>query len=1403
MSEGNRGLQDLLTTLSPSSNRSFNLTSIAHAGGHESNSSTDNIQPSNRSVTSPLPKRTHSEHSDQSANLLNLLQFSSTSASQNHSPATSSTIRPGPQINTQNVHGRGVSSSDLVASYMGKPTISQSAGSATPAYMPDVHGNSANPQDYLLQLLNRSSHSQGRIPTQRAVSMAAESVPSVTANTGRKVSTTKEPVEENTEQKGSPIRVFGSQASRETTPFEPTMLPKVTPSAEPESVSIFNYVNPFDQLAASSPLKGRSGTSTPAGELHDKLSTTPLRPRSSIYALSVPTTPKDVLNTSGHEILQSIEGSKNSPSRAASSLIDLGAPTTDTITVAQALNEVGEQVNRQMEHALAEQHAADENTESKVVESIESQLQEAAAEIKEELNGERTDASTTLVPEKVAVHTKDIVDVAAAGNVSGHYESADDEGSSGKAEEEIDVPVYSFPMRPFVSIDLQAVESPSLSFRDVSITDIARLKKEFDQVDRTLATASNNYIVYALPKPGGIRIIRQDDGMDRQAFKETKDHVFNVAISNEVHNRKHKTGLETCIATAISGNVYWITLRKDGEDILADTDFESNSLTFPPMPENDDNTSGGQLKTRAKKSNRHPDCFAIGRGKAIHVVYPLSILSSRYVAKTGLVDVAQYFKEFLLKIDIGKAGKDFTFSEDDSVIATLDKAGRLRLWDVARLVDDTHSTSTGYNIRLDKPTLSFFTTLGTAKSWPTSVLFVDKPRAYIKGYAQRYIIVGLKQNHTLQLWDLGLGKAVQEINFPHEKESDAICSINYHHHSGIIVVAHPTRNSVYFIHLSAPKYNLPALSQSNYIQSLVRQDSSLPKPESTAIMSDIREYSFASKGQLRSIEILSVTADGSVDPERGLFELYVMHSKGVTCLNIRKSDLGWNLDNKTINLKNAEDEGFIVVQALREPNVSQNSEHSSVNGENVSSAPQRPQPKTKKSTEVTSKSEPQRNTMMLPSANTPAERKPRKRRAATQLTDDTGVPPPAPVPPTGFEQPELDAAPLPDVPDVSEPLETADPSVRQSPAIPSETTANPPENAHSFSDKFLTALKSEIQSLGERLKIDYSSLDGNARERQAEVLRLVSEQLGTNVEKTLSRIVMTNITQSVIPAINDATASILRNDFPDWLSKHLLQTLPSQLKLCLPEAITKAMSSPEILKLMTDQVTDKISNHVEKQVSNSLQNTILPSFQSMMLKLTQKQILESEQRIHEQIQVVNSQHEETMVKINQITALVQAFSETVHAMATTQAQFQSEILKSQSHSRKESSALSAVSSETRSIKPAPIPEPPAEQQEIELIDEAMQRGNYEQGVIIWLQSKYQTEIFDEYYVRYDPQFLHGCSSLVALSVIAALTISLVNNIPQRLHWLEVILEFIDPAVSPAYGVLFVHMLMVDLGCRYS
>lgn len=1330
--------------------------------------------------TTPAPASDRPS-SDQTASLLNLLKFSSTTAPPPRSSTTqqplaashisSSTFQASPT--THSVHGRGISASDLVASFMGKsPTPTPRENLVSPS--------STNHQDFLLKLLNRTTPAQPAAPEQDvgAVSGPPEessaAQPSVdnstdTALKNKTASSAGDIQSGPSTRHGSPIRVFGGANDKEPTPFQPQDLPKIEPA--PKKGLLFTYVNPFEQLAASSPRNTPIKTSNGDGNKR-KINESAVK--------GGHTSSRRKLTPAGDEVLESIESSMPASvtDRRASDevLMGIGAPTKSAETVADALNEVGSKVNQEVESALVKAELAEEETRIKQEEP--ETAQEVILTTTEDKDQDASiDANQTmLLNEKIEEPDGDSGPGAVTGigenlnygdeptNIGNEWEDADVPEMNDLNGNHRVIPVYQFPMKPFISIEITPKELPSLTFREDSMTNIARLKKEFDQTDRTLVTATNDFIVYGSPKSGGLKVIRQDDGLAKHVFPETRDRIFNVSISS-ANPGSLSRGVQNIIATGISGSVYWITISTPGEDIF-EQELKDYGLIFPPSLPHSENPSNGQLKTRAKKSCRHPEFFAIGRGKSIHIVFPAHAQSSKFLQEGMVMDTENYFKDRNLRICTGKAGKDFAFSEDDSVILTLDKTGKLRFWDIMDLVDEKNATAkTLLPIELKTSMMTLATAHPSEKPWPTSVLLVDKLRPYTKGIALRYVIVGMNQNHTLQLWDLCLGRSVQEVSFPHEKESDAICSITYHPSSGVVVVGHPTRNSLYLLHLSAPKYNLPAISQAKFIQRLANKDSTLPKAEATAILSGLREYSFANRGELRSVELFpssgELTRSAEDDDDPMLFELYVMHSKGVTCLGIRKEDLGWSKDNKVAHPVDAEEKGLLVVKDLKESHLASVSEHSSANDLHPpNTTPKILTKATKKPTtpSLTKRDNPLQE-QLVPPATTPntvsekTEKRKKKRggAASDNIPRDLEIAAAAAsASATAGADSNVDAgrqvqteAPQPNRTASKETLGTniSKSGARDAlePPITSDldqAANDQPKNSgisldipdqelrkieKSVSAEFNNVINRELESLYQRIAEDKRIQDAAGTAKQDAILRLVSSTLGENVEKALTRIITTSMQMDVIPSLGDITALTLDKRLSDVLAQQVHQAIPPLLKLALPEAISRAVQNPEVLRAVADQISSKLTGHVEKDFTKTLQNTIVPNFQNLAVSLAQSSKMESDTRIREHLKKAESQHKEDSAKIDQLTLLVRGLSETVHTMAAAQSEFQQQILMLQEQAAQErQKGVSSVASSQESAIPTPStarPPKSPEQEELELIRNLMNEGRFEEGSI--------------------------------------------------------------------------------------
>ncbi|KAF2033505.1 hypothetical protein EK21DRAFT_86297 [Setomelanomma holmii] len=1326
------------------------------------------MSPNSSAAHTPAPEHGSASQQQtpqqQSAQLLNLLRFNAQPGAGQARRVLQNTQVPD--------HGRTVSASDLVAGFMGNRTPSHGSGPAAPASAQAAPASvpSENPQDLLLRLLNHPKPAQSDGRTSQA---SATFSPPATSNMPEtavddlaqdladaeleKVSSN--PAGNAAAVSASPMRVFGSDGTGTSSRFQP------------ESTSIppkFTYINPFDALEAASP---RNRTPVPEA------------PKSI---------PKKV------EILK--------PKHVA----EASHPPE---TVAEAVTDLGEQISHQVEEALAEaegkttiqvtQELSDMPAED--VAEVQQVLAAVAAEVKKELEDEdNVKEMERTLPKDLTEALKEV-----ATEIADDWETAEAEESLAQGEDQT-VIVYRFPMRAFASIQVNQIPSRRLFFRPELFMDVARLKKDFDQIDRSLVSATKNFIVYALVKKGGFRIIRQENGQYRQVFENHHERIFNIALCTSTDDSPQS--LESILGIGVNGTVFWTSLDPSREDTFGEN-LDTQGLMLPPSPIQDDNTSGGQLKTRAKPSSRHPEFFAVGRGKSIHIVFPR--VAAEYArSKSRICHTEKYLKERSLKILTGKAGKDFTFSEDDTIVVSLDKAGRMRFWDIRTLTEPElgNPRSPPRQVEVSETLLEFHTTTPNAKSWPTSVFFFDKDKPFTKGIALRYVMVGMKQNHSFQLWDLGLGKAVQEIHLPHENESDAICSVSFHPRTGIMAVAHPTRNSIFFVHVSCPRYNLPALSQAGYTERLANKGdrglAPLPPVNATAIMTSITEYSFASKGQIRSLHMLNEPAGpaDADDPDNAaLFELYVMHSKGVCVLRIRRSDLGWKKEGEPIHPKEAEQEGIITISQLKPPqpvtdessttgetpapkSVSDRSVRESVKKDptTVSRQSMTSEAAIRASTlaKVESKQDAARAAIINGGAEKPEKKKKKKASAETASQVSTSTRTTAPSYAQAAQSTPLSKSPVPPEPIVEqEPVKASSAEApewakqimnkfMERPAAPAPTPAAPA--AELDVKKLEEVVQAEItKGFARELDVMYKRFDEDKRvmnaangAKQEAILRLVSSTLTENIEGVIRKMVDDNIRNVLLPEVLAKTSSTLEKS----VGTNLKNALGPQLSKEIPDAVARALKAPHIFQSLSDQVAKKVTGNFEPIVANSVSSVVTPAMAGLSGLI--------EKQIGEQLRQSHAQRREDAAKIAQLTDTVHTCLETIQSMVATQAELQSQVAKLQ-----QSLAQPPPQAAVRASPAAhsPVKQKSPEELETEGIARLMAEGNIEQGTMQWLQSRRTTELFDEVFIRYDPVYLRQVSPLLALSTAAVVSDALERSTEPRIIWLGSVLNSVNPS----------------------
>lgn len=1250
--------------------------------------------------------------SDRATNLLNLLKFNPASGDA-ISPASRSMSSSQPVVGIDFLPNLGRPIASPRASSRAQTPRAQTPGNnfvfgASPigaGQASTIEGQSAaeKPQDVLLKLLNRTPSSTYNIPS---MPTAEATNAAVTARTDALLSTLR-----GSQQDGTP---------------SPSLLQQSEPSAQTQSQpqpaaksGLFTYVSPFEQLAASSP---RNRTPKPKSVADS----TPNVPDTSA---GLP--PGGPFTTEA--VAKSADPTPLPDGRSqVEALIGIGSQNASGESVSAALSEIAAQADKAASEAIARADVG-----SVAAPSTQSR-DDAVAKPK-------TGDTDTRKPTAKAKSNEATGEAAADS-----WESADAEETAEAAKDIPMVAVYDMPMKPFTFLAVQASAKPPAQARQEIVVKIASLKKDFDQVDRALVTATANHITYTMAKGGGFRVIKQDDGSNAQIFKGSDHVMFNIALGASSPTFRSNAA-EVVLATGVNGSVYWINVLLDqGEDFTAEK-LQSSGFIMPPLPTQDENnTSQAQLKTRAKKSSRHPEYFAMGRGKSIYIVWPDIVRTKPYIdTATRIVDSEKYLSERCLKITTGKAGKDFAFSEDDSMIASLDKAGRIKLWDIRSLVASANGEADGRRapIEIKTPLMTLQASSNSDKSWPTSVMFADRERATSKGIALRYLLVGMNQNHTLQLWDLGIGRIVQELNFPHENETDAICSIAYHPKSAIITIGHPTRNSIYLVHLSAPKYNLSAMSQAHYVERLAQGDKTLPRPESTAIMTGIREISLASIGQLRSLDVLNPThasVEKSDSDDNTIFEIYMMHARGVACLTLKRQDLGWDQKGRVVNALDAVREGFVVIKDIQ--TAPEGSEEAEGEGIDAKSGPdtavsQVAAPSAGKQDAPTAKSaaahkeveplvnQPKSVTSIASSSNgLPVKADPKengKKKSAGTSSGQSSARAPigtmSVTPKATVEEPTVAEIESKQATKETSSLDVPAPTVANTAPVPetpkaATTTTKANIDINGLKDTFAPYLQSllsnHFNNLHRRVDEDRRVQEAAGAAKQDAILRLVSSSLTENVEKSLARIITANIEKSVVPVLTGATSATIDRKLSELVGPRLDMAISNELKSALPAAVGRALQSPEVLTSISGLVSQKVANHVESHFAAVLAETITPAFKTLSINTAKKVTGEVEQRVSEQLQQFEIQRRSDRDDIERLTTLTGDLLHTVRTMADTQVTLREEIIKLQEQlADQRERAVEARQAELESEPVAPRDE------ELEEIAGLMTDGKAEEGTL--------------------------------------------------------------------------------------
>jgi hypothetical protein len=353
--------------------------------------------------------------------------------------------------------------------------------------------------------------------------------------------------------------------------------------------------------------------------------------------------------------------------------------------------------------------------------------------------------------------------------------------------------------------------------------------------------------------------------------------------------------------------------------------------------------------------------------------------------------------------------------------------------------------------------------------------------------------------------------------------------------------------------------------------------------------------------------------------------------------------------------------------------------------------------------------------------------------------------------------------------------------------------------------------RKELNSLYTNFQNDRIAQDSSATARQEAVLRLISSTLTNNVEKTMAHIIGVQISQIVVPSITTVTSTVLQAQVGDAVAKTLQYSMPRELNAQLPTAIAAAIATPQLHRMISENVGHHVTKAIESQLTGMINNVIIPTFKQYTAVAAQEAASKVETELMAEIRTLEANRLRDASRMEKFGQIVEGMAETLQTMSETQIAFQSQI----AHGNQQL-VLATESTHSRQVSaaPSPLPAPLAlpaavsqkskEEVEYDEISQLMQDGKYEEGSIKWLHSSsaQQVALFDTLFVRFTPEYLAtDVSALVAFSIALTVGGSLQTNTSQRLEWILAAFNAIDITVRLTCNLVSASTLTLTVGRR--
>ncbi|BFZ60952.1 hypothetical protein YB2330_002009 [Saitoella coloradoensis] len=887
---------------------------------------------------------------------------------------------------------------------------------------------------------------------------------------------------------------------------------------------------------------------------------------------------------------------------------------------------------------------------------------------------------------------------------------------------------YTIPQTAFMSYTIPHLSSTSIPAlaAHTEVRPITRQKRTYDPTERQIIAATMRYVAYALPETSatpGIRLIDQENGAMCLLRSEYKEKIVNLEFW---HGKGKSDGIDARLRVTNSVGavyVYQVTgeLKGDNEPYVVELGFEGDPAEIA-------------VKPRARWNPINSDAVGVSFGMYL---YNIPEFARNVIRRDGLPEGVA---DDVQVICADKSLKDFAFSDDGSTIATVDKLA-IKLW--------PQDASSGSDQRIMQCVPELVYTAITSDKL-TSVRFIDVDD---KGPA-RYLLVGARHNHDLQLWDIELGTCVQQLSFASEETNRMAC-IGYHQATQTVVVSCAARKSLYFLHLTAPaRAGQEGMSQAEYCRHVSKK-----AQEITVHDANVRSAAFEYVAENRFDTDPAATSapstcfgfqiEESYD-DANAFEMFVYHEGGFTAFGCQSSLFtpgaaptlqGTKLDPESEPARRKNKPRKLALDRRVAPGDEDL-------GVTTSISATRPTSSSAAESQLTEAELQRRRSSIMITESVEQIRSPTATR--TPQPDDLVL---AAAWVSATEGPENVVAEVVrqlEEKEAAQETEPAGESTVESYVSASESAAEPASvpsvtSSGTMTNVDMTAVTEGLKALelnlqtkldnaftaqARRLEEDRLVQAAADQARQETILKVVSETLSKNTGKLIQTTINNTIQQQVLPALSTLVNASLEQNLTKALKDPLEKALPKELFAVVNASVQQALTQPEL--------TASIATAVGKPLVGAVET----SFKAEMLKL----VGDIEQKAVREIQAVRAEAEQQRaadgVKIDALTASVGRMEGLLQALMEREA----------------TATPAAVSAKEKS--------------EADQLEDLIAAGAWEDAFSLWIQSENVGGLFGAIAARFQPEILEDVLQIHLLSFLHVVSLDMDDRSELRLLWLE-------------------------------